>query len=236
MKQSMILSVLVGLVVALGSTAHAQSSFDDLGANEGVLKRARAMNTKQEVRIVQKRSVDRDMRFELGVGFGGVAGGNSYLSTQPLSGELNFHISPRFSFGARYSHYSNQLTNEGEAQFKAAQAAKAAGQVDFTVPEVDFPTASTMLTAAYYPIYGKLNFFDISVVQFDLYVLGGYGKMDLKSGSSDTWTAGGGVGFWWTKHMSSRFEVRHQAYQDQVYTGKRDVGMIVGTFGIGLLL
>ena len=60
--------------------------------------------------------------------------------------------------------------------------------------------------------------------------------MDLKSGSSDTWTAGGGVGFWWTKHMSSRFEVRHQAYQDQVYTVKRYVGMIVGTFGIGLLL
>lgn len=224
-------------LVLLGSAtiAHAQD-FDSLGSNQGVLKRAQSMSTKQQVRIVQKRAVDRDMRLELGAYYGGVSGGNSYINTQPFMGALDFHFTPRISAGLRYTHFANQLTREGENQFALAQKAKADGSLDYSIPAIDFPISSTMAVFSYYPIYGKLNFFDLTVVQFDLYATVGYGQMQLNSGSSDTWTAGGGVGFWWTNHISSRFEVRHQAYQDRVYTGARDISMLVGTFGIGILL
>lgn len=235
MKHKNFSLALILLGVVLSSAAQAQD-FDSLGSNKGVLNRAKSMSTQQNVRIVQKRAVDRDMRFEFGVGYGAVAGGNSYLSTQPLLGSADFHFTPRISIGARYAQYNNQLTREGQSQFEAARAAKAAGSLSYDVPEVDFPVSSILGTVSYYPIYGKLNFFDLTVVQFDLYVLGGYGQMQLKSGVSNTWTAGGGIGFWWTKYVSSRMEIRHQAYQDQVYTGKRDVGMIVGTIGLGILL
>lgn len=225
------------LVASLVSVAaHAQADFDSLGSNEGILQRARALNTQQQVRIVQKRAVDRDLRLELGVSYGGVAGGNSYLNTQPLTGMLEFHITPRFSIGGRYTSYSNQLSKEGQSQFDQARAAQAAGQTDYTIPDIDSPKSSMMGTISYYPMYGKLNFFDLTVVQFDFYVIGGYGQMELKSGNSSTWTAGGGVGFWWNKYLSSRLEIRHQAYQDKVYTGSRDVGMMIGTLGIGLML
>ena len=220
----------------VGSAAHAQSDFDSLGSNEGVLKRARALNTSQEVRIVQKRAVDRDLRFEIGGGYGGVAGGNSYLNTQVINGLLEFHITPKFSIGGRYGSYSNSLSQEGQSQFDAARAAQAARSTDFTVPDIDAPKSSLLGTVSYYPMYGKLNFFDLTVVQFDFYVIGGYGQMQLKSGTSATWTGGGGIGFWWTKHISSRLEIRYQAYQDKVYTGSRDVGMTIGTLGIGILL
>lgn len=223
-------------VLTTAVAANAASDFDSLGANEGIVKRARALNTKQQVRIVQKRAVDRDLRLELGIAYGGVAGGNSYLNSQPLMGAVDFHINPRFSLGFRYAQYANQLSKEGQSQFEIARNAQQSGQLDYTIPDLDLPKSSMMGMLSYYPIYGKLNFFDLSVVQFDLYLTGGYGQMDLKSGTTSTWTAGGGVGFWWNQYLSSRFEIRHQAYQDKVYTGTRDVGMIIGTFGIGLLL
>ncbi|MDX9730965.1 MAG: outer membrane beta-barrel domain-containing protein [Bdellovibrionales bacterium] len=236
-KSALLVTTVVFGASFLGTgMAQAQADFDSLGSNEGILKRARALSTQQKVRIVQKRAVDRNLRFEFGGSYGGVTGGNSYLSTQPMTGSIEFHINPRISIGARYSQYTNQLSNEGKSQFEAARSAHAAGRTDYTVPEIDLPKSSMMGTISYYPMYGKLNFFDLSVVQFDFYVVGGYGQMELKSGNSSTWTAGGGVGFWWSKHFSSRFEVRHQAYQDKVHTGTRDIGMVVGTIGIGLLL
>ncbi|MBN8542187.1 MAG: outer membrane beta-barrel domain-containing protein [Deltaproteobacteria bacterium] len=231
---SLVTATLVFVVTTV--PASAASDFDSLGANEGIVKRARALNTKQQIQIVQKRAVDRDLRLELGIAYGGVAGGNSYLNSQPLMGALDFHITPRISVGFRYAQYANQLSKEGQSQFEIARDAQQAGQLDYTIPEIDLPKSSMMGMVSYYPMYGKLNFFDLSVVQFDLYLTGGYGQMDLKSGSTSTWTAGGGVGFWWNQYLSSRFEIRHQAYQDKVYTGTRDVGMMIGTFGIGLLL
>lgn len=231
LKSAVILAALV-----VGSVAHAQSDFDSLGSNEGILKRARALNTSQEVRIVQKRAVDRDLRFEIGGGYGAAVGGNSYLNTQAINGLLEFHVNPKFSIGGRYSSFTNTLSSEGQSQFDAARAAQANNNTNFTVPDVDAPKSSMLGTLSYYPMYGKLNFFDLTVVQFDFYVIGGYGQMQLKSGSSATWTGGGGVGFWWNKYISSRLEIRYQAYQDKVYTGTRDVGMTLGTLGIGIML
>lgn len=238
--QSALLLVFALATMGLAASAHAQSDFDSLGSNDAILKRARALNTSQQVRIVQKRAVDRDMRFEIGAAYGGSAGGNSYLNTQPFMGMLEFHVNPRFSFGGRYTAYANQLTKEGQSQMDAARAAKEAGQTDYTVSDIDLPKSSLMGTVSYYPMYGKLNFFDLTVVQFDFYVLAGYGTMEMKSGSSATWTAGGGVGFWWNKYVSSRFEIRQQGYQDRVTTSSgvsaRDIGLTIGTLGIGILL
>lgn len=216
--------------------AKAAADFDSLGVNEGVLKRAQSLSTRQKIRIVQKRSVDRNLRFEIGAAYGGVAGGNSYLNSQPIMGAIDFHINPKISLGFRYSEYANQLSREGKAQFDAARAQQIAGSTAYTVPEIDLPRSSMMGMVTYYPMYGKLNFFDLSVVQFDLYLTGGYGQMELKSGQSETWTAGGGIGFWLSQHFTTRFEIRHQAYQDQVYTGTRNIGMMIGTLGIGVLL
>jgi outer membrane immunogenic protein len=238
--KSAFFSVLALAIVGLSSAALAQSDFDSLGSNEGILKRARSLNTQQQVRIVQKRAVDRDYRFEVGAAYGGSAGGNSYLNTQPIMGTLEFHVTPRFSFGGRYTAYANQLTKEGESQLEAARAAKNAGRTDYTVSDIDLPNSSLMGTVSYYPMYGKLNFFDLTVVQFDFYVLAGYGTMEMKSGSSATWTAGGGIGFWWNKYVSSRLEIRQQGYQDRVTTpsglSTRDIGLTIGTLGIGILL
>jgi len=227
----------LGVLACILSTSYSVASeLDRLGSNEAIVKRAKTMSTSGKIEIVQKRAVDRHLRFELGGSLGQVAGGNSYLSTTRVTGSLDFHINPRWSLGARYTAFGNRLTDEGDAQFRSARERQASGQFDSTVPEIDFPSSSWLITTSFYPMYGKLNLFNMSVVQFDVYALAGAGQINLRSGTTGTWSAGGGVGVWWNNWFSSRFEIRHQQYSDLVQTGRRDVGMLVGSFGIGILL
>ena len=104
------------------------------------------------------------------------------------------------------------------------------------MPDIDYPEQSIIGVATWYMMYGKLNFFDVKTVQFDLYSLAGAGTEKLASGDTPTYTAGGGIAFWMSNHFTSRLEARWQGYQDKVYTGTRDLNLIVANFGIGVLL
>lgn len=244
MKQSLRLMVLsVVTLAALGSAAQAAVSDDmnSLGSNAESKKRAARLENRSRVSLVQNRSVKRDWRLEGGVSYGGVAMGDSYLMTQNLGLNADLHISPKFSLGVRYAKAFSQFTNEGQKQYDTAQSMKNQGNMGYTVADMDTPESSLMGVMNWYMTYGKINLFDASIIQFDIYSLAGYGQMNLKNGngekhSTGTWTAGLGIGFWLTNHITSRIEVRYQTYQDQVYTGPRDLNLIVGTFGLGVLL
>ena len=217
------------------STDSILSSIDSLGTNQPLAEKAKAIDGKNKVSVVQNRLVDRDMRLELGASYGLATGGDSYINTQNLGFMADFHIVPQFSIGVRHSQYYNELTNEGKRVFDDAQKKQAAGD-PYTKPDVDYPLSSTMGVFTVYPLYGKLNFFNIGVTQFDLYMLAGYGQMQTSSGYSATWTAGGGVGIWWTNLITSRLEARQQGYEDKIYTGNRQQSVTHFTAGIGFLL
>lgn len=230
------LALVSATVFSLGTQAAVSSDLESLGSNRDIVKRANKLESRTRVAIVQNRAVDRYTRLELGVGYGAVAAGDSYLRTQNLTGAADFHIIPKLSIGVRYSQAYNGLTNEGRNQFELARDAKARGSVDYRVPDIDFPESSIMGVINWYMLYGKLNFFDYKTVQFDIYSLAGYGTQTMASGDTPTYTAGGGIGFWLNNHLTSRFELRYQGYQDQVYTGPRDLNLIVANFGLGVLL
>ena len=83
---------------------------------------------------------------------------------------MDLHISPRFSVGARYYQLSNELTPEGSKRFNQTKEEEAIN--GFATGELfAFPEQSYMLTFAYYPIYGKLNLFNLTVSQFDVYTI-----------------------------------------------------------------
>lgn len=230
-----ILGVAAILMIAGQASAQVSKSLDSLGSNESINKKIADLESRSRFGIVQGRAVPRDMRFEIGASYGPVAAGDSYLQTQNMGGQIDFHFTPKFSLGVRYAKAFNSLTSEGERRFEEARVAQAASN-DYRIPDIDYPEESLMGVFNWYMTYGKLNLFDVRVVQFDIYSLGGYGQVKLKSGATDTWTAGGGIGFWLTNRLTSRFELRYQAYQDKVYTGNRDLNLIVANFGIGLLL
>lgn len=223
------------------SAAAASSTSDQLealGSNQTVKERSARLESRTRIAIVQSRAVPRDWRLEIGGGYGPVLAGDAYLQTQNLNGEVHLHISPKFSLGVRYSKAFNTLTEQGEARFENARRAVAANaQYDTTVPAIDYPEQSIMGLVNWYMTYGKINFFDIKTVQFDIYSLAGYGQMTLASGDTPTWTAGGGIGFWLAQHLTSRFEIRYQNYTDQPDAGaSRNQHLIIGTIGFGVLL
>jgi outer membrane beta-barrel protein len=235
-------AILALALIASGAYAQVSSDLESLGEKKAMARAAR-LDSRTRVGIVQGRSVDRNLRFELGTSYGSNASGDSYLNTQNLGAQLDLHFNPKFSLGVRYNKAFNSLTAEGRQRFDDAQAALESRR-DYTIPQISYPEESVMGVVNWYMMYGKVNLFDVRVVQFDLYSLAGFGQMKVStdylaqktSEWSNTWTAGGGIGFWLSKHVTSRIEVKYQSYSDKVYTGSRDLNLVVANIGIGVLL
>lgn len=236
--------ILVALVAAMSVPAFAakkqskvnlSQDFESVGGDEAVVQRAKDLDPDNEVHIVQKRSVDRNLRLELGVNYGLVAGGETYYNTSNLGANVDFHINPRWSVGYRYYHSNNQLTSEGDAVYRDAQARRNTGR-PYEVPALDYPIDTHMGVVNWYPLYGKLNMLDAGVVQFDFYLLAGYGRVSLASGTTDTYAGGAGVGVWIAQHLTTRLEGRYQGYSNQTDTGSRQINSMVFQVSLGVML
>ena len=97
------------------------------------------------------------------------------------------------------------------------------GETGVRVPGYTFAKDSYLLVADFYPIYGKMNMFDQGIAQFDVYLLGGAGQINLGTGSAPLYTAGLGVGFWISSHISSRIEGRWEGHSENVDYGSGDL-------------
>jgi outer membrane immunogenic protein len=229
------LFITLSQAIAQPKTINIKQDFDSLGGNSDIRKRAKDLDPENRVRVVQNRAVDRNLRLELGVNGGLVSGGDSYVKTQNLGANMDFHITPHWSVGARYYHSYNTLTNEGRQLYENAQARQAAA-MDFDIPKIDYPIDTGLVVLNYYPFYGKMAMSNSSVVHFDVYALIGAGRTKLYSGSTNTYAAGGGMGLWLGQHFTTRLEGRYQTYEDLPDYGGRKVDSAVFNLGIGLLL
>lgn len=215
-----------------------ERDLDSLANDQVLIERAKAMDPKNKVQVVQKRTVDLNYRFEIGGNYAFVGGGDSYLSSQNLGAYLDFHFTPRWAFGFRYNNWINQLTTEGDQVYRQALEAQSSHNTGIQVPGIDNPQNTELAVVTWAPVYGKVNFFNSWVPHFDLYVLAGAGKTQTQNGmNSDTFAGGGGLAFWLAEHFSSHFEVRYQTYQDAPYfTSARQQNTVLAQFAIGVLL
>lgn len=236
MKGRHLILVIISLIGCLFTQILFAADWESLGSSQALLKKAKALDPENKVRVVQKRAVDRDLRLEISGHYGTLNGGDSYVKTQTGGAQVEFHITPRWSLGYRYDNYFNALTAEGDKIYREASNAIAIGN-QASLPEIDFPLSSHLATVSWYPIYGKLNLFDMAVTQFDLYVLAGAGTIVLDSGQRAALTSlGGGAGFWFTQHLMSRMEVRYQGYENPIYSSNPKVNNMVLHFSLGFLL
>jgi len=232
-KNKLILSVLS--LMAMSSLSSA-ADWDSLGSSQTILKKAKALDSENKVRVVQKRAVDRDLRLEISSHYGLISGGDSYVKTQAGGAQVEFHINPKWSLGFRYDSYITALTPEGAKVSDEAKASIARGD-QTKLPEINFPLNSQMGTISWYPIYGKLNLFDQAVTQFDVYLMAGAGVIKLDSAqNSSLVSAGTGIGLWLTNHFSTRFEIKYQSYKDNVYAIDPQINLMSMQFGLGFLL
>jgi outer membrane immunogenic protein len=208
--------------------------FDTLGGNDVLLDKARELNPDQRISVVQDRIVQRRNRLELAPEFASVLGGDPYNHTNAMALNAYFHINPHWALGAKYEYDTNSVRPEGQALIDQAIA----NSDKALVPDIDYPKGQALALVNWFPFYGKLNLFDAGVVHFDVYAVGGGGQVFLSSGNAATYTAGGGVGFWFSQHLSTRAELRYQTYEAQHprYSSSEKMNLTVASLQIGYLL
>lgn len=227
-----VLAVLVAMIGAESAFASdLMKDFDTLGGNDVLLEKAQALNPEAQIRIVQDRVVNRRRRVELSPEFSSVLGGDAYNSTSSIGLNAHYHFTPQWSVGLKYNYSFNQLRQEGEYLLTDTSVNGKA-----QIPQIDFPKQHAMLVINWYPIYGKMNLYDLGVVHFDVYALGGAGQMELKSGPTTSYTAGGGIGFWVSQHLSTRLELRYEGYTAKRFTGDTNMNTTVAGIQIGYML
>lgn len=226
---------LLGAIATIGGVGQAKADllqdFDSLGGNDVLLEKAQALNPEVRVRVVQDRIVQRRNRWEFSPEISSVFGGDAYNSTQNVGLNAHYHITPHWSVGAKYNYSFNQLRTEGEALIAEAKAKDSA-----TIPDIDFPKQQMMAVVNWYPVYGKMNIFDLGVAHFDLYALAGAGQIQLRSGSTGVYSFGGGIGFWISQHLSTRIEVSQQVYKAKRFNGEVGMNTSVAGVQIGYML
>lgn len=224
--------LIFGLVLsATAARADIMEDFDKLGGNDVLMEKAKALEPDTQISVVQDRVVNRHRRFEFAPEFASVLGGDSYLNTRNFGVNANFHINPHWSVGVKYNTMRSDLSPEGNNLINDS------GLLGKNiVPELDYPKDQVLATVAFYPIYGKLNIFNKGIAHFDVYALAGGGSINLKSGSKQTLTAGGGVGFWLSQHLTTRFEMRYQTYESERSNGTSKIDLTVASLQMGYLL
>lgn len=233
--------LLLSLFCVNAIAADLTKEMDALGANKELMKKVKAVDPNNRVRVVQNRDVDRYLRFELGLNGGAALGGDPYSNTSIIGGQLDFHLTPHWSIGGRYENIANSLNGEGKKVFENAESGRNTNTPGYRQPGIDWAKSSWLALINWYPIYGKMNLFDVGISQFDIYLLGGAGQINLaSSGMTPLYSAGAGVGLWLTQHFSTRLEARWQGYQDSIFDGvethKRNIDQTVLNMSIGFLL
>ena len=206
--------------------------FDTLGGNDVLLDKARELNPDQRISVVQDRIVSRRKRLEIAPELSNTLGGDPYNRTNGFALNAYFHITPNWALGAKYEYDANTIRPEAQNLIDQAMNERDRN----LVPEIDYPKGQALALVNWFPMYGKLNMFDLGVTHFDIYAVGGAGQIFLKSGNATTWTAGGGIGFWFSQHLSTRLEARYQTYEAQHRVTSEKMNLTVGSLQIGYLL
>jgi outer membrane immunogenic protein len=218
----------------VSSSQSMKKDFETLGDNQVFVDRVKNMDADRKVRIVQNRAVDLNNRLELSIGYGmNGSGGDNYVTTTNIGGQLDWHFSPRWAIGLRYEKFYNELSKEAEAQFERAINDSSGTQI---FPDVDLPLSTTLATVTFAPIYGKLNLFDMSIAHFDVYTVVGAGQIELKSGKTEIYTGGLGMSVWLSQHFSTRLEGRYESYTDLLNSEERSQSATKFMVTLGYLL
>lgn len=214
------------LCFSLTSYADILKDFDSLGGNDVLMNRAKVLQPEKNVKVVQNRIVDRKLRSEFSAGYSNVIGGDAYLQTQMLSLDYHLHINPYWAVGVGYFSAFNKLSNEGRYLIDQNQL----------VPDVDEPTSGYEVFGNFSPIYGKINMFNMGIVQFDVYGILSYGNIKLKSGETNTYTWGAGFGLWVSQYLTTRLEIRQRFYEAQRFGGASDIDTTTASLSFGYML
>jgi outer membrane beta-barrel protein len=219
------------MLPAVPVRAEILEDFDKLGGNDVLAEKLDVLQPELRTKVVQERTVKRINRLEIAPEFTSVLGGDAYLNTAGVGAAMQFHFTPYVSLGARYNRFANNFSSEGENLIRDSEITG-----KNVVPDVDIPLSQSLAFVNFYPIYGKLNLWNRAVTQFDMYAQMSYGNIVLRSSTQKTWGGAAGLGFWFSQHLSTRFEIGYQTYDAQRLAGPQKMNLTVANLQVGYLL
>ena len=175
------------------------SDFDELGKNTELLQKERFQFSSSNLKVVQKRWLEKRFLSEVGLSFAPVLKGFNYMNTYSSDFSYRFFISNYFSFNLRYSYYDNPINQDGKDEINLR------GQAPL---ELKYPPKQSYLGGVeWYPFYGKAVLYS-QLVHFDLYLSALAGQMELINQEKriPIYSLSIGLAQWWHKHCSVRVE------------------------------
>lgn len=194
------------------------SEFSDLGKNTQILEKEKFHFSNANLKVVQKRWLEKHFLSEIGLSFSPTLNGFNYLDSYSADFSYRFFMNNYFSFNFRYSSYFNAINKEGYDEIKL--------RVRYPVEVLHAQNQSYLLGVEWYPFYGKAVLYN-KLVHFDLYLslLGGQIDLWRKNKSLPIYSFSIGLAQWWNKHFSSRLEVQafYYEYRSPYYKDSKDL-------------
>jgi outer membrane beta-barrel protein len=198
------LIVALSLFLSLPAQAATSSLEDDIKGLD-VEGAAPAQITKEKLYSIQSRSSPLRKHLEILVGFGENFTGDSFLASEQVGAELQYHVTDDWSVALAYNQVFNKFKDAADNMLVA----------DGLLPDVDFVRSRQELRVQYNLFYGKFRFTKDSVLYFDQYVSLGFAQNELGSGSSPGPVGDAGFAFWISDWGSLHLGVKDYYYEEK---------------------
>ncbi len=220
---------IIGTIFLLTSSTYVFSQSQELEKKLDALNipedKVHAVLSDDQLYVVNERYSSLKNRHEITLMGANNFTADSHLSTKQTGFSYRYHLNADWSFGARYTRYSNKLTTAGQNLFDSQKI----------LPDSDYALNGQELFVNYNTIYGKLRWTEDTIVYFDQYISLGAGNVKLSSGKTNLYFADLGFSFWLGKHMSARFGVKNELYTQSQRSGERNVHNANGYLEFGYL-
>lgn len=223
MKKTM--TLLTAGAILLGGEAMASSLEDKLESLNIPDDKVSPVLSNEQLYIVNTRYSSLVNRHEFTVQGAYDFTADSHLDVTQAALSYRYHLNSDWSFGLRYTRYSNKLTGAGERLLDDQKL----------VPDTDYALNSQEIFATYNTIYGKLRWSSSTIVYFDQYVSVGAGRVELASGKTNMGLVDLGLAFWLGKHMSARVGVKNEFYNQTLRQGEEFQHNAMGYLEFGYL-
>ena len=180
------------------------SNFEELGKNRTALEKERFQFSNANLKVVQKRWLEKRFLSEVGLSFSPVLKGFNYINAYSTDLSYRWFISNYFSLNLRYSYHYNPPNQKGTADVKFSGR--------FPLELKYYSKQSYLAGIEWYPFYGKAVLYN-RLVHFDLYLSALAGQIELSNQKVPIYSTEIGLAQWWHKHFNTRISAQAFYYK-----------------------
>ncbi|MBN1945043.1 MAG: outer membrane beta-barrel domain-containing protein [Bradymonadales bacterium] len=206
------IAVVLAVLVALTGTTAAQS------LEEG------------DIAVIQLRPVLVRNRVEVLPRFG-VTLNDPLIRQYHVGGSLYYHINEDFSVGGSFEWY-----DFGGALGGPTDAYNRMIQTSSSIPELAPLTYVAAAEFGWVPVNGKFSLFNLTIVYFDLYLLGGAGIIDTVGDPHPAGILAVGQRLFVTDWLALLIELRDRLYLEPYPSGNSFMNILTASIGVSVFI